>query len=341
MENEPSIEPTPFTEIRDPQINIQEIIEEIESKIPLPPPSQAEWERITKMQFQPESPQGFRKFDPAGTAFLFEKGISPPKFTNPKVWFIKGPIKFIFTRIIEFYSLVDKKLSENRIKAFFSVLHELIRLTKRIQNIETRLENFYTKFLLHSNQSTDLNQIDFGWSTFQYFETAGQINIWENAIEDLKSNNDLIILFPGWGYLLKELTISNIRFHSFSNIPEEVNFIQSKITSNITKITQTFPLKSYVHGNKDVLICIPLNRFPSFLLEKLFAELSVSILKGQRLYLSIQASDLTNDSPFQDVDVTRIDSIKLATYLKSLGFEEERNLTKHSNFQIFRFTKSS
>jgi hypothetical protein len=55
-------------------------------------------------------------------ANAFEKGISPPKFTNPKLWFIRGPIKWVFVSLVNLYSFIDKKLSENRIRAFFSVL---------------------------------------------------------------------------------------------------------------------------------------------------------------------------------------------------------------------------
>jgi len=341
VENEPIIEPSPFVEIRDSEINVKEIVREIESKIPLPPPTPAEWERIKKMQFQPESPEGYRKFDPANTAFLFEKGISTPKFTNPKLWFIKGPIKFLFTRFIEFYSLVDKKLSENRIKAFFSVLHELIRLSKRIQNLESKLESYYSKYLLRSEINQDFNQIDFGWSTFQYFDQAGQLNFWESAIVDLKKQNDICILFPSWGYLLKELTIAGVKFQAYSNIDSEISFIKSKISSNIEKIKSLFPFSNYLKENSNVVIFIPLNRFPSFLLEKIFAELSLSMKSGNHLYFSIQNETASGVSPFQDIDVTKINVNILPSYLKSQGFESERNLSKINSIQIYRYTKNT
>ncbi len=339
MENEPLIEPSPFLEIRDPELSVQEIIQEIESKIVLPPPSSLEWERISKMEFQPESPEGFRKFDPAGTAFLFEKGISPPKFTNPKLWFIKGPFKFLLTRIIEFYGLVDKKLSENRIKAFFSVLHELIRLTKRIQKIEIRLEKFYSTYLLKKDISPDYQNIDFGWSTFQYFDMPGKLNLWDNAIADLKSKNQVTVLLPTWGYILKELTIANIRFEAFSNIEEEVNFIKSKISSHISKVNSLFPLRSFLPPNSDVLIFIPLNRFPSFLLNQLFIELSSGMTKGHDVYFSMQSDHAADSSPFQDIEVTKVDVKKLPAYLEPLGFARERNLTHQETMKILRYTK--
>ncbi len=341
MENEPFIKSTPFVEIRDPQINVQDIIREIESKIPLPPASNPEWERIAKMEFQPESPEGYRKFDPAGTAFLFEKGISTPKFTNPKLWFIRGPIKFIFTRIIEFYSLVDKKLSENRIKAFFSVLHELIRLSKRIQNIEFRLENFNKNYLLKSGISSDLNNFDFGWSTFQYFDLPGTINHWDLAIQNLKHKKHVSVLFPAWGYILKELTISKVNFISYTNLDEEEKFIRSKITSQITKIDNIFPLKNFLKPNSDILIFIPLNRFPSFLLEKLFSELSESVSIGHDIYISIQTNSSFGSTPFQDIEITKVELIKLPVYLKSLGFEQERDLSNQSSMKILKYTKVS
>ncbi|BDA80477.1 hypothetical protein LPTSP3_g34070 [Leptospira kobayashii] len=339
MENDPSLSPTPFLEIRDPQIDVKEIMRGIESKIPLPPPTKLELERISQMQFQPESPEGYRKFDPAGTAHLFEKGIAPPKFTNPKLWFVKGPIKFLFTRFIEFYGLVDKKLSENRIKAFFSVLHELIRLAKRMQNLEKRFESFYKDYLLQTDVRKLSGEPTFGWASYQFIDDAGLSDDWDLAISDMKEKGKLEVLFPEWGSLLKKLTIESIPFHSYTESKNEFEFVQKKITSDIKLVDSLFPLKHLEASH--IIIGLSLNKFPSIVLERIFAEISGWLQPGGYLYFSIQLENEDNHSPFQDIQLSKIDLKKLPNYLKTFGLSEERDLTKSSAKKILRYKKIS
>jgi len=311
----------------------------IESKIPLPPPTKLELERISQMQFQPESPEGYRKFDPAGTAHLFEKGIAPPKFTNPKLWFVKGPIKFIFTRFIEFYGLVDKKLSENRIKAFFSVLHELIRIAKRMQNLEKRFESFYKDHLLQVDLKSATGEPKFGWANYQFMDDAGLTDDWDLAISDMKGKGKLIALFPEWGTLLKKLTIESIPFESYTENKNEFEFVQKKITSNIRLSESIFPLK--LSETNHIIIGLSLNQFPSIVLERIFAEISNALQPNSYLYFSIQLENQNNHSPFQDIQLSKIDQRKLPGYLLTFGLSEERDLSKSSTKKILRYKKIS
>ncbi|EOQ96305.1 hypothetical protein LEP1GSC195_3526 [Leptospira wolbachii serovar Codice str. CDC] len=336
MEDKKKFNPSPFVEVRDPQLNVSELMQEIESKIPLDPSQVANWLELTKLSYKPESPQGFRKFDPAGTAHLFEKGISGPKFSNPKFWFIKGPIKYILTRLISVYGLIDKKLSENRIRAFFSVLHELVRLGKRIEQIENRFDGFYRDHLLQTSSSALPN---FGWAANSYFIDAGSNPAWKVALEDISITKEITVLFPEWGDILKQLSIMKIPFQCITSDENEFRFIQKKITATIQLETKLFPLKQILKNSTDILVYLPLNRFPSFWIEKIFAEISNSLPNGKHLYFSVLIKPNDSNRPFSDLQASEINLDKLPNYLETLGFKQVRDLSTTEDTKVFRYTK--
>lgn len=336
MEDKKKFNPSPFVEIRDPQINVQEIVESLESKIPLDPNHQIHWSELTKISYKPESPLGFRKFDPAGTAHLFEKGISSPKFSNPKFWYIRGPIKFIINRIISVYSQIDKKLSENRIRAFFSVLHELVRLGKRMELIERRFDGFYRDHLLNSNQTKSPN---FSWATKSFFVDAGINPNWNLTVDDLKSSKQVLILFPEWGEILKQLSIQKIPFQSITSNSDQYQLIKSKISHNIHYLESIFPLSQLKMQNFDVLVYLPLNRFPTYFIERIFAEISYLLNKGNHLYFSVSIQPEFNNRPFRDVQISEINLELLPNYLNTLGFNSLRDLSVTEDTKVFRYTK--
>jgi len=338
VEEEAKFMTNPFLEIRDPQLNVSEIVREIESKIPRNPKESIDLNELTKLSYKPESPAGFRKFDPAGTAHLFEKGISAPKFTNPKLWFIKGPIKYVILRIISVYSLVDKKLSENRIRAFFSVLHELVRLGKRMNQLEKRFDGFYRDHLLQS-KTKDIG-LGFGWATSEYFVDSGLDEDWSNVIQDLKESKSISVLFPEWGELLKQCSIHKYKFQSFSHSELQTELIRKRVTANIQKIESTFPLNGYLPKESDVIINKPLGTFPALFLEKLFSELSSNMSNGFHLYFMIHEKKLSQNSPFIESQLCTINLKELSDYMNRLGFVEERNLSSKLDQLIFRFTKA-
>ncbi|MCT8334396.1 hypothetical protein NUH30_12005 [Leptospira sp. 85282-16] len=336
MEDKKKFNPSPFVEVRDPQLNVSELMQDIESKIPLDPSQAANWLELTKLSYKPESPQGFRKFDPAGTAHLFEKGISSPKFSNPKFWFIKGPIKYLLGRLISVYGLIDKKLSENRIRAFFSVLHELVRLGKRIEQIENRFDGFYRDHLLQTNSNSLPN---FGWAANSYFIDAGSNPAWKVALEDISQSKEITVLFPEWGDIIKQLSIQKIPFQSITSDENEFRFIQNKISATVRLEKQLFPLKNILNSTTNILIYLPLNRFPSFWIEKLFAEISNSLNTGKHLYFSVAIKPNHSNRPFSDLHVSEIDLDKLPIYLETLGFKEVRDLSTTDDTKVFRYTK--
>ncbi|MBM9546230.1 hypothetical protein JWG40_04335 [Leptospira sp. 201903074] len=336
MEDKKKFNPSPFVEVRDPQLNVSELIQGIESKIPLDPGQTPNWRELTKISYKPESPQGFRKFDPAGTAHLFEKGISSPKFSNPKFWFIRGPIKYFINRLISVYGLIDKKLSENRIRAFFSVLHELVRLGKRIEQIESRFDGFYRDHLLHESSNELPN---FGWAINSYFTDAGSNPTWKLALEDFSKTSEITVLFPEWGDILKQLSIMKIPFRCITSHESEFQFIQSKITATVQLEKKIFPLNQILKNPTDLLVYLPLNRFPSFWIERIFAEISNSLSNGKHLYFSVSIKPNFSNRPFRDLQVSEINLDQLPNYLETLGFKQVRDLSVTEDTKIYRYTK--
>ncbi|TGM72306.1 hypothetical protein EHR01_13635 [Leptospira mtsangambouensis] len=335
MEDKKKFNPSPFVEVRDPQLNVSELVQKIESKIPLDPGQTPNWKELTKISYKPESPQGFRKFDPAGTAHLFEKGISSPKFSNPKFWFIKGPIKYIVIRLISVYGLIDKKLSENRIRAFFSVLHELVRLGRRIEQIENRFDGFYRDHLLNDSSEELPN---FGWAVNSYFIDAGSNPTWKVALEDISKTKGITVLFPEWGDILKQLSILKVPFQCFTSHESEFQFIQSRITATVQLEKKLFPLNQILKKT-DVLVYLPLNRFPSFWIEKIFAEISNSLSSGNHLYFSVSTKPSETNRPFRDLQVSEIDLERLPSYLEALGFNQVRDLSTTEDTKVYKYTK--
>ncbi len=125
--------------IRSSEINVKDIISELNKKIKLKNVSKSDISLIQNLDLTSDFSSFEREFDPAFTANQFDKGISPPKFTNPRYWFIKGPLKFFINRLVDFYSLIDKKISENRIQAFHTVIYELIRTKKKLARLEKKV----------------------------------------------------------------------------------------------------------------------------------------------------------------------------------------------------------
>jgi hypothetical protein len=336
VEDKQKFNPSPFVEIRDPQLSVQEIVESLEAKIPLDPNQNTHWSELTKISYKPESPLGFRKFDPAGTAHLFEKGISSPKFSNPKFWYIRGPVKYIINRLISVYGQIDKKLSENRIRAFFSVLHELVRLGKRLEQMEKRFDGFYRDHLLNTNQKSSPN---FSWATNSYFIDAGINPNWNLAVEDLKDSRQVLVLFPEWGEILKQLTISKIPFQAITSNSDQHDFIKRKLSHNIHLLESIFPLSQLKIQSLDILVYLPLNKFPSFAIERIFGEISAILTKGNHIYFSVSILPENNHRPFRDLQATEINLDLLPNYLNTLGFNSLRELTVSEDTKVFRYTK--
>jgi hypothetical protein len=311
-------------EIQNSDINVAEIMRDIESSLRQRSIDKSEIDRITRLQLTSDSPAGHREFDPSLTANLFEKGISPPKFSNPRYWFIKGPLKWIIIKVTEFYSLVDKKLSENRIKAFYSVLHELILLKAKHQRLESKLAELYKHVVeLKASSKTDF-QINFydnyNLLSDRYSKSDTRI------LSFLKKEKPTLILLPDWDNFLNLLKLNRIDFHAIVSNKNQFNYIEKQITNHVSFVEEMHEFTQYENYSNIILYCNAC-LLPVPLLEKIVIMIMEKADSGTQCFIRFTNYSINNHSPFQENFPTQIDSEKVYSYLNNIGF---RNIIFHS-----------
>ena len=99
-----------------------------------------ELERINNLSFTPVSPSDPRGFDPALTSELFERPVAIPDFTSRKFRYLRGPLKRLARRIFKLLAQVNDKLAENKIQAFYNLVHELIAMNYRHNKLQNRFD---------------------------------------------------------------------------------------------------------------------------------------------------------------------------------------------------------
>lgn len=305
----------PFFQIYDPNVNVEEIMDSIESRLKERNISKEDIERISKLRFSPFANKANRDFDPSFTANLFEKGISVPKFTNPKLWFLWGPLRFLIRKIIELYSLVDKKLSENRVRAFFHVLHELVLLKKNQEVLSLKMDEFYKEYAENNYQaSLGMNQKTL------YSPLSIRVNFESDIPPETDELIDLIrdvqpvaIYNPTSLPFLEYCNSLNLKYRVITPFEEDVNLIQRTITEFVTTSDRISPNPSVLfHANA----CL----FSSGYWEGLLRNWRKSN-QETRFIIRFKQGNSTVLSPFQDNLPLRIELSQLSDYLLSLGFK--------------------
>jgi hypothetical protein len=319
-----SIEKSPgdsFFQIYDPEINVSDIMKDIESKLKSRNISKEDVERISKLRLSPFSKSSSREFDASLSANLFEKGISAPKFTNPKLWFLRGPLKWMITQFINFYALVDKKLSENRVRAFFQVLHEIVLLKKKQDLLGRKLEEFYQEYAENkylalkgsskSNLYSPLSiRVDF---------ESGAPHESEELIELVKDAQPVLIYYPSSLGFLELCNSVNLKYRVYTPYEEDVNLIQRTITEFVSSQQKISP-------NTCLLFHANASLFPSSFWEGLLRQWR-SLEQETRFIIRYKESSNSSLSPFHDNLPLQIDIESLPDYLRSLGF---KNVFVHS-----------
>ncbi len=310
---------TEIFEIQNSDINVREIMEEIESSLNERSIDKSEIERIVKLKLSSDSPAGHREFDPSLTANLFEKGIAPPKFSNPRYWFIKGPLKWSIIKFTEFYSLVDKKLSENRIKAFYSVLHELILLKAKHRRLELKVAELYAQVVeLRTSHQTKLFQNNFYDNDKPLSESFNQSDL--RILSLLIKDKATLVLLPDWGNFLSLLKLNRIPFRAIVQNKSQADYISEKISNEVFIVEPINKFKEYKSYSNIILHCNAC-RLPAWVLEEVILNLKVNASSNTHFFLRFSNFALTNYSPFQENFQTRIDLNKIHSYLKDLGFK--------------------
>jgi hypothetical protein len=314
----------PLFSIQDSDVNVSEIMREIEENIKRRNIRLEDIQKITKISLNPETPLGHRKFDPSNTAHLFEKGISPPKFTNPIFRYVKGPFRWLFVKFIESYSLFDKKISENRIKAFFSVVYELVLLRNRYEKLESKV-NELTKELSDIKvliKKTDLSNIYNPYNPLQENLDIGE----ERILYLLKENEKTLLLFPDKNSFLQRLVLKNIPFHSIVYSKSLFDYFRNNITNQIELVEDFSKFQKY-SGFKNIIFVSNACLLPGYLIENIIYNIHKYSDPGTKVLFRFYNSSLKFYSPFQENYQTRISVELLNHFLKEEGF---KNIVQHS-----------
>lgn len=284
-----------FLKIKDPSLPLQEILQKVEKKLPRPESG------LEQVDFSPASPGSLRQFDPLAIAYSFEKGISPPKFTNPRLWMIKGPIKWILIWIVNLYSLIDKKLSENRIKAFFSVLHELGRIRSEIR-------------LLQKEKLEQTNNSEIKIQPSYWFPTITGL-YWDLLPNDTIQSKQILLLGYDGGLTKKLLLKDKLKSAWVTSAAILENF-KNSVYPNTQLIDWSL---NWDEELSEVIIEIPLQYLSADEIDFFFRYLKS--IKKTRLDVRFIFKKVNSKFPFEGLNITSIRIEKLPDYFRPLDFE--------------------
>lgn len=323
-------------EIHDTTINVREIMGEIESRLKKISIDKNEIERISKLSFNPPSPSGYREFDALGTANLFENGVSIPKFTNPSFWFVRGPLKWLIVKIVSVFSLIDKKLSENRIRAFYNLIHELILLKNRTNKINEKLNFLYNDFSeMMARFKTGIYPDYLSFENF--YDREYEVEKARVFIKNIDKAKKILIIGPGWGWILSHLLEGEIKFKAITDSEFKYNFIKREITSEIELIKSILNYNDY---NKFQLIILYTNLayLSGWYINTLIQGIFKKSNKGTEIYLLFNNFPETGNFPFESTGITKINEDKFLYYLKEIGFKNIRFI-KYNTETLVKFYK--
>lgn len=330
---------TPIFEVQDSEINVAELMAEIETNLRRRNLDIDEINKISKLKLNTEIPQNYRDFDPSETAHFFEKGISPPGFTNPIFRYVRGPIRWLFVKFIEGYSLFDKKVSENRIKAFFSVVYELVLLRKKHETLEKKYLELYRDFneiksLLFSNSK----QVLF-YSPNSPLERPQDKNN-SRLLDLITINEKTLILFPEYDNFLQLLQLKQIPYKAIVHIKKDYEYFKTNLTDNIDLFENIQDYDNFFEY-KNIIFFSNICKLPGWLIEKLIFSIRKNSEPDTKIILRYSNSSLTFHSPFQENLPTRISPELLFHFLKETGF---KNIIRHTvddgDLSLVSFQKS-
>lgn len=304
-------------QIKNSEVQIKEILADLEKKLSLRNISKEELSRIQNLDLTSDVSSFNRQFDPAYIANQFEEGISIPKFTNPKYSFIKGPLKTIITKLIQFYSLLDKKLSENRIRAFYLVLHELIRSRKKIQRLEKKLFEL----------SNILNQIQVKQTVSKNtFEFSDYYKLFQEDLEfdftpihsALHNSKKILLIEPIHAQLPKEILSKGQELSILTSLLEKKESLL-KFTNSIFVQENIIEFKNYSEFDAIIYSGNICSLRPEFI-HLLFLNFQKNSNTHTKFLISFSNQANSEILPFSLNSISKIDSEKFRIYLNELSF---------------------
>ncbi|MCP5493166.1 MAG: hypothetical protein H7A23_01290 [Leptospiraceae bacterium] len=328
----------PIFEIQNSDINVLDIMEQIESNLAKRSINKDEIEKIVKLKFTPNSPEGYREFDPCETANLFEKGISPPKFTNPSLKFIKGPLKWLIIQFVKLYSILDKKISQNRIHAFYSVVHEMILLKKSQNYLSERFNQLY------KDQINLESKLQVGLSKNVYINRNSVRNEFvqksdQRILELINEKSVGLVVFPEWDAVFTQLKSKFVNITLLIEDKMLYDYFNNELIDKVLLVDSICNFTKYENYSFIFFqsnICL----LPPFLLEKILRNMANYTSPQTKIFLRYSNSSIDVYTPFQRNHLTHINESLLHSYLKGIGFQNIiLHQTDSDEFKLISFCK--
>lgn len=261
----------------------------------------------------------FDEFDPSYIAYQFEKAIQLPKFQNTKLWFLKGPIKWLLIKLIKIYATVERKLSQNRISAVYALIHELARLRLKQKELEGEIQSLRREhFEFH-------DKIQGGG--YKYFESEE----WQErartfldksdrrVISQVNAEDKILILLPDWINLLNYLSNKKIDFLALIENNRQFEYLGKFHKGQVQLIPDLSEFVQYDPFHKIILGCNASN-LPAWYLDKILNNAVVNMTPGGKLFIKFSNHNISLKHPFQPAIQTNINRELLPGYLIQMGF---------------------
>lgn len=319
-------------EIHDPEINIKELMEEIEKNISKRNISTEDIEELSNFNLSKDNAYNLRDFDPSYTAHLFESGINPPKFTNPRYWFIKGPIKKLLVWTIDFYSNIERKLSNNRIKAFYSLIYEVMILRNRLEKTNNQILDLQKELM---NLKTYIHSGDYKFYSKLNEPQEEFVSEDEFLLDKLSMSDSVLIILPDSVAIHKKLKLKGIRHL----VVIQKNFLSNPFGKNsaVKVASNLLDFNEFESWNK-IVIDTNLCLLPNWYIESLLNNLKSHTEKGTKVFMKFSNVPTSKSNPFIERYITYIDENLLHNYLRDLGFYNIIvNRKNNSNLTVISF----
>lgn len=311
-------------EIHAPDIDTDKLLADIELSLAERGHDAGEIARITELSFTPVPPAREHGFNPASVTELFERPVTAPDFSSPKFARFRGPMKWVARRLFGFFSSLHDKLNQNKIQAFYSVVHELIAVNYRHERLLERFRYLEDQQLSSRKLADDATET----ATYQPASPAPVPTVFARLNDELVSTlttnladagsvHPILILDDLDAYLARSCRSAGLRVLR-ANINERERYQSFRdVAEGIVHMAPDALLAEQGDGSVGVVSLPDLGRLT--VAPELFPELAYrKLMRGGLLHLRLQRG--LEDSPFTPRLSCEADPRALRTLLESLGF---------------------
>ncbi|MCR9142347.1 MAG: hypothetical protein NXI24_08845 [bacterium] len=320
-------------EIHAANVDTREILDSIEVRLAERGYDPIDVERVRRLSFTPVPPAREYGFDPAAVTELFERPVSAPDFNSPKFARFRGPLKWLARVLFRFFSNLHDKLNQNKIQAFYNVVHELIAISYRHDRLVDRVEQLQRENqslrALHeagsaadesaagnADTDTDILPLPTVAPVFDQLNREAAAGV-VRLNPDAGTKSPIYVLDDHDGSLSRELTRSGLRQLRI-NVSDPAGFLQlHRNLQSVKRISPDLLLAEAEDGAVGAVMIPDLGRFtvdPDALPELIHRKLASEGL----LYIRLQRG--RSDAPFTPVLRCDADPVALRRLIEAIGF---------------------